>query len=188
MRTFVRALAPDITATWEIQKPDPHYSSVFTEGTVEKEAYVVEPRRVTLRMALDDANAHCPFPYSEPRWMKAMVDFAEFLKQAHLYANVPAIKIAVIDDGIDTALDDFTGKIQVGESFYRLSELTGRRGAYYVPSGPHGTLMAQLICKVCPVVKLYIAQLEVLPGQDGRRSFTVESASEVRNGEIPLPP
>ncbi len=118
--------------------------------------------------------------------MPPMVDFAEFLPRVHQTADLPAIKIAVIDDGIDTALDDFTGKIQVGESFYRLSELTGRRGAYYVPSGPHGTLMAQLICRVCPMVKLYIAQLEVLPGQDGARSFTIDSATEVSN-VVPSP-
>lgn len=109
-----------------------------------------------------------------------MKDFAEFLKAAKPDATVRPIKIAVIDDGINTALDIFTNRIQVGESFYRLGELSGRRGSYYVPSGPHGTLMAQLICEVCPVVKLYIAQLEVLPGQDGRRSFTAESATEVR--------
>lgn len=178
MRAFAKALSPGINVTWEIQKPDPHYSSVFTEGTVEKETYVIVP--VVLWRTLLTSRI---ISISEPRWMKAMVDFAEFLKRAHLNANVAPIKIAVIDDGIDTALDDFTGKIQVGESFYRLSELTGRRGAYYVPSGPHGTLMAQLICRVCPVVKLYIAQLEVLPGQDGRRSFTVESATEVRDIE-----
>lgn len=65
----------------------------------------------------------------------------------------------------------FTDRIQVGESFYALGEISGRPGSYYVPSGTHGTHMAQLICKVCPVVKLYMAQLKVLPGKYGRRSF-----------------
>lgn len=110
--------------------------------------------------------------------MKAMEDFAEFLKSAKPNPQVRPIKIAIIDDGIDTSLDDFTDKIQVGESFFQLSELFGRRGAYYVPTGKHGTLMAQSICSVCPAVKLYIAQLEVLPGQNGQRSFTAESATE----------
>lgn len=66
-----------------------------------------------------------------------------------------------------------------------LASSRGREGAYYVPSGSHGTLMAKLICKVCPMVKLYIAQLEVLRGLDGRPSFTVESATEVRMQPLP---
>jgi len=113
--------------------------------------------------------------------MKSMRKFADFLRKAKPEQPVEPVRIAVIDDGINTAL--FADKIQVGESFYQLSELSGARGAYYVPSGPHGTLMAQLICDVCPMVKLYIAQLEVLPGLDGRRSFTAESAAEVRGLE-----
>lgn len=45
----------------------------------------------------------------------------------------------------------------------------GRRGVYNLPSGSHGTLVAQCICDVCSVVKLYVARLEVLPEADGRR-------------------
>ena len=116
-----------------------------------------------------------------------MKHFAAFLREAKPDSTVEDIKIAVIDDGINTTLDIFTEKIKSGDSFYRLGELSGRRGAYYVPSGPHGTLMAQLICEVCPVVQLYIAQLEVLPGEHGRRSFTPESATEVRKeASVPL--
>jgi hypothetical protein len=92
---------------------------------------------------------------------------------------VPSIKIAVIDDGIDMALAGFTDKIDGGESFYNLGELSGRRGAYNVSFGPHGTLMAKAICSMCPKVKLYIVQLEVLPGTHGQRSFTAKSAAQV---------
>jgi hypothetical protein len=112
--------------------------------------------------------------------MKTMTKFAEFLKNAKPGPYVSPIKIAVIDDGIDTKLDIFTNRIQGGQSFHGQNELSGRWGAYYVPSGYHGTLMAQLICEVCPVVKLYIAQLEVIPGNDGQRAFTVSSATDVR--------
>lgn len=57
--------------------------------------------------------------------------------------------------------------------------LSSRWDPFYVPSGSHGTLMAELICMVCPVVKLYIAQLDVFKGRDGRRSINIESAAEV---------
>jgi subtilisin family serine protease len=112
--------------------------------------------------------------------MKSMTDFADLLKNAKRDKSAENVKIAIIDDGINMALSAFADNVKGGESFYRLSELSGRRGAYYAPTGPHGTMMAQLICEVCPVADLYIAQLELLPGQDGQRSFTAESATEVR--------
>ncbi|CAK7209195.1 hypothetical protein SEUCBS140593_000413 [Sporothrix eucalyptigena] len=143
---------PGITCTWESHKADSSYNSVFVERGGEKE--------------------------TESKWMRTMKDYAQFLKSVKPDNKVSPVKIAIIDDGIDTSLDDFTDKIQVGESFFQLSELFGRRGSYYVPTGKHGTLMAQSICSVCPMVKLYIAQLEVLPGQNGQRSFTAESATE----------
>ncbi|KAK4222100.1 hypothetical protein QBC38DRAFT_504306, partial [Podospora fimiseda] len=153
MTTFkdtLEKLAPGVAVTWKDHKPDSNYNAVFVDRNRENQ------------------------PVS--KWMKRLEDFAAFLRDAKP-EGVEPIKIAIIDDGIDTSLDDFTSKIQVGESFHSLSELSGRRGAYYVPSGPHGTLMAKAICSICPKVKLYIAQLEVLPGPHGQRSFTVESAT-----------
>ncbi|CAK7226324.1 hypothetical protein SCUCBS95973_006163 [Sporothrix curviconia] len=143
---------PGINCTWESHKADSSYNSVFVERGGEKE--------------------------TESKWMRTMKDYAHFLQSVKPDHKVNPVKIAIIDDGIDTSLGDFTDKIQVGESFFQLSELFGRRGSYYVPTGKHGTLMAQSICSICPMVKLYIAQLEVLPGQNGQRSFTAESATE----------
>ncbi|KAK3399636.1 peptidase S8/S53 domain-containing protein [Sordaria brevicollis] len=135
--------------------------------------------------------------FSESKWLKTMKTFATFLQSAQPSRPIPPVKIAIIDDGINTTLPIFSNRIQVGESFYRPG--TGRRhGAYYVPTGPHGTLMAQLICEICPVVKLYIAQLEYVPTADeqhthgrslGRgggagRSFTTESAIEAINWAV----
>ncbi|KAF2275928.1 uncharacterized protein EI97DRAFT_458926 [Westerdykella ornata] len=155
MKTFGEELKkqkPDVVFTWKRHTPSQNYDDVFAKQGTE---------RIT-----------------ESKWWKSVEEFGAFLEQAQPSHPVDPIKIAIIDDGINTALDIFSGRIQGGESFAPLSEFSGRAGAYYVPSGPHGTLMAQLICKVCPVVKLYIAQLEVLPGQNGRRSFTPESATE----------
>lgn len=114
--------------------------------------------------------------------MQTMMSYGQFLRGAsRAEPGVQPVKIAIIDDGINPTLSIFTDRIRMGESFHSVGEsLSGRRGAFYVPSGPHGTLMAQLICKICPTVKLYIAQLEVFRGQDGRRSFSAESAAEVR--------
>lgn len=112
--------------------------------------------------------------------MQTMTTFGDFLSEASAGLHgVRPVRIAIVDDGIDHTLDIFRGRIGKGESFQQVAEnIHGRWGAFYVPSGTHGTLMAKLICKICPNVELYIAQLEVLPG--GRRSFNAESAAEVR--------
>ncbi|KAJ4385943.1 hypothetical protein N0V85_007957 [Neurospora sp. IMI 360204] len=119
----------------------------------------------------------------EPKWMKTMKQFATFLRSVKPKTSIAPIKIAIIDDGIDSTLDVFSHRIQTGESFYKAG--SGRwQGAYYVPTGYHGTLMAQLICDICPVARLYIAQLEPVPRNDGRRGFTQQSAIEAINWAV----
>src|ERR1051325_1804947 len=105
-----------------------------------------------------------------------MKNFGEFLKNTKPAAE--PVRIAVIDDGINTKLPTFNKKIQSGDSFYdpALDSFHGQRGVYYVPSGHHGTLMAQLICEICPVVRLFVAQLQLVPGKEQQRSFTTRSA------------
>lgn len=118
--------------------------------------------------------------------MRTMKQFADFLRTTIDAQGVPAaplVKIAIIDDGIDSTLGVFSGRIQTGQSFYKPGSGRGN-GSYYVPTGPHGTLMAQLICEICPVVKLYIAQLEPAPRHDGRRGFTHHSAIEAINWAV----
>lgn len=164
-----------ITVTWNFHTPDPNHNSVFTERSIPR-AVLVQPQPGILPFR--------PLTYldvrSESDWMETVEAFAKFLKLARPDVSVDPVKIAVIDDGIEASLEEFNGKIHVGESFCRFGELSGRRGAYYVPLGPHYTLMAQLISRVCPAVKLYVAQLEVLPGERAQRSFTTESATEAR--------
>ncbi|KAF4467266.1 Peptidase S8 S53 subtilisin kexin sedolisin [Fusarium albosuccineum] len=123
---------------------------------------------------------------NETRWMQAMTNFSDFLQRAsESRKDVRPVKIAIIDDGIDHTLDIFQGRIKMGESFHQVAEkIYGRWGALYVPSGTHGTLMAKLICKICPKVDLYIAQLEVYRGHGGRRSFSAESAAEAINWAV----
>jgi len=123
--------------------------------------------------------------YRDNLWLVYMKNFAQFLKNAQPRAE--PVKIAIIDDGINTALGIFENRIHSGDSFYdpTLDSFHGRRGVYYVPSGRHGTLMAQLICDICPVVKLFIAQLQATPGKEQQRSFSTQSAVDVRKKPIP---
>ena len=67
------------------------------------------------------------------------------------------VRVAVIDDGIDGTLGTWghsivDGKLFVAHEFDRIEE-------YFVCHSGHGTLMAELIRRICPVAQLYIAKL-----------------------------
>ncbi|KAK3356686.1 hypothetical protein B0T25DRAFT_603209 [Lasiosphaeria hispida] len=59
------------------------------------------------------------------------------------------VKIAIIDDGVDASLDIFKGKIAGGKSFCPNPTSADLTNAYYAPEGKHGTMMANLICRIC---------------------------------------
>ncbi|UKZ52304.1 hypothetical protein TrVGV298_006079 [Trichoderma virens] len=81
--------------------------------------------------------------------------------------KIPPVKIAIIDDGIDTTLDIFDGKIEASVSFSPNSFLKSNhsklnyRYRYLPPSTlNHGSLVAWLVCLMCPKAKLYIYRLD----------------------------
>ena len=95
-----------------------------------------------------------------------------------LREKISPIKIAIIDDGVDASLEFLVGKIAGGKSFCPYASSSDLMNAYYVPSGQHGTMMADLICKICPSCRLYIARLDERPSRsDSTRQITPESAA-----------
>ncbi|KAI2629599.1 peptidase S8/S53 domain-containing protein [Hypoxylon sp. NC1633] len=69
-------------------------------------------------------------------------------------------KIAIIDNGIDATWPSIHGKIVKGRSFSPYPNSKEFMYAYYVPRGQHGTLVADIICRICPKPQLYIARME----------------------------
>jgi len=110
-------------------------------------------------------------------WLKHMDAFAEYLFR--IPDNVQdAIRVAVIDDGFDGFQEDYTDNVVSGVSFCRYSDTNSLMNAYYVPSGRHGTIMASLICRVCPLAKLYVARLDEYKISGGKRRITAQSAAD----------
>lgn len=97
----------------------------------------------------------------------------------HLPRLLEDIKVAVIDDGIDGFQADLIENIASGISYCKSSDAGNLLRAYYVPSGSHGTMMARLICRVCPKVKLYIARLDEHKAPNEKRLITAQSAEKV---------
>ncbi|TGO47460.1 hypothetical protein BOTNAR_0524g00070 [Botryotinia narcissicola] len=113
------------------------------------------------------------------KWVDCMKDFAKFIGSNEEGKKSP-IKIAVIDDGVDSSFDIFDRKITTGQSFCPHPNSTDLMNSYFIPSGQHGTRMAMLILQICPNAKLYIARLDEyrkLDG-DGKRQITTKSAAE----------
>ena len=89
------------------------------------------------------------------------------------------VKVALIDDGVDASHLHLKNNIQGGVTY-----CTSFRGnenvtsSYYASSSGHGTLMATLICNLCPSARLYVAKLDDQQVSEGS-AFTASSAAEV---------
>ncbi|KAL9115293.1 MAG: hypothetical protein Q9187_007331, partial [Circinaria calcarea] len=79
--------------------------------------------------------------------------------------------VALIDDGVDHTHPPLMGSILTGRT---LSYEGDRIRPWYVSERGHGTVMASMICRVCPMVKVYPIRLNTL-GQKGL--IDVESAA-----------
>ncbi|KAL8306097.1 hypothetical protein RB600_008803 [Gaeumannomyces tritici] len=93
------------------------------------------------------------------KWLNCMESFANFLKvyfRNNKLEETCEIKVAVLDDGVNIDHPDVRNNIVEGETFYNNN---GHWQGFYQSSHGHGTLMASIICQICPKVKLYVAKL-----------------------------
>jgi subtilisin family serine protease len=105
-----------------------------------------------------------------------MESFANFLRiyfRNHPLEKDREIKVAVIDDGVNLDHPDVRGNIVAGETFYNNN---GHWQGFYQSSQGHGTLMASIICQLCPKVKLYVAKLNEV-WVNSQSQITAESAA-----------
>ncbi|KAF4614364.1 hypothetical protein G7Y89_g15373 [Cudoniella acicularis] len=112
----------------------------------------------------------------EVEWISHVTEFSKFMSripQEHR-ENIPPIRIAIIDDGLDASLEILHEQTAVGKSFCSYASSSDPTKPWYAPSGKHGTLMADLICQLCPSRRLYVARLD----ESSSRQITTESAAE----------
>ncbi|PTB47926.1 hypothetical protein M431DRAFT_501633 [Trichoderma harzianum CBS 226.95] len=121
------------------------------------------------------------------KWLDSSDNFRKILHGIDDEATeVRPVKIAIIDNGVDAALSILNGKIANGASFFPNKNINTGNDMdhyypYYVASNTlnHGSLVATLVCKMCPKVKLYICRLDEKMSRMGEsRYLTMESATE----------
>ncbi|KAL6822091.1 hypothetical protein J3E69DRAFT_339920 [Trichoderma sp. SZMC 28015] len=115
------------------------------------------------------------------QWLEKSNEFRSVISNIRdISTGVRPIKIAIIDNGVDATLSVFDHKIETGASFFSfINNGNTLYYPYYMISGTlnHGSLVAMLVCKVCPKVKLYICRLGETDGPMGARYITTESAA-----------
>ncbi|KAK8085847.1 hypothetical protein PG997_007118 [Apiospora hydei] len=121
--------------------------------------------------------------YERHKWVEIMESFAEFLQMAERSAPAQItlkepIRIAVIDDGVNSFDPTIDSKVVGGRSFSYRDEEQTLVNPYYVSSEGHGTAMAGFIRKICPNVELYALRLDEYSVEHGKRYFTAASAEK----------
>jgi hypothetical protein len=115
------------------------------------------------------ATTHLQKPHVDPhRWMDSMERFANSFRQIHELRKeqqdpkLDPVKIALIDDGVDTAHSDLRGvnnRYLRGMSFDDGEAGPGRVSPYWNSASGHGTLMARLIRRICPSAIIYVIKV-----------------------------
>lgn len=122
------------------------------------------------------------------KWLESIDIFAGELKTlmdkiGKAYHKGDEVTIALIDDGIDLCEKAFRDKIIHGKSlgyYWDETQQDQRAKQWYVSETGHGTVMAHMILRVCPMAKIYPIKLDI--GKDpatGAARIKPESAAAV---------
>lgn len=120
------------------------------------------------------------------KWLTCMDEFADFIQNVDSPQLLEPITIALIDDGVDINEQSLHAKIIGGRSFCQRDKFQNLSKPYYVTSGGHGTVMASLICRVCPKTQLYVVKLDEYTVDGLKRQITAKSAAKVPS--LPVSP
>lgn len=86
------------------------------------------------------------------------------------------VVVALIDDGVMALNEYLTGRVLEGETFeYHDGEI----GPYYNSGKGHGTEMAKLVLRVCPMAKIYPIRLKTCVSEEGESKIELKSAALV---------
>ncbi|KAM0263347.1 hypothetical protein ACHAQJ_001203 [Trichoderma viride] len=113
--------------------------------------------------------------FQNHRWLKCMDSFARFIRNIQLddgSMKLKPIKIAIIDDGIDTTTQQLHRYIDGGQCFYSDEESP----SFFISAKGHGTMMARLITRIFPQARILSLKLDEHTQSDGTSQFSVSSA------------
>ena len=114
----------------------------------------------------------------EPFWHTTIDRFLEMNQNMGTAERVEKpVTIALIDDGVDKFEIDQPNQILEGKSFDFHDE---RVNPPYLSANGHGTTMAQMILRVCPMAKIYPIRLKTFNDPNGNFTIHADYAARVR--------
>ncbi|PYI33496.1 hypothetical protein BP00DRAFT_117362 [Aspergillus indologenus CBS 114.80] len=119
------------------------------------------------------------------RWLTCMDNFADFIQNIRPPTGWKEdVRVALIDDGVDIEEKTLRGKIIGGRSFCPRDYAQNLQRSFYVSGSGHGTVMASLICRVCPTAKLFVVKLAEHVSENSTRQITAKSAAKAVRAAI----
>ncbi|KAJ5087242.1 hypothetical protein N7456_010858 [Penicillium angulare] len=112
------------------------------------------------------ASAANSSPASIHKWLESIDGFAAELKVLmgrikDTHHKGDEIRVALIDDGVDLCERAFREKVMHGKSLGYYWDKDQRERPWYVSDTGHGTVMAHMIIRVCPMAKIYPIKLDI---------------------------
>ncbi|OHE93567.1 hypothetical protein CORC01_11164 [Colletotrichum orchidophilum] len=112
------------------------------------------------------------------KWLKCMDSFSGFIRNVRLSdsqtKSLKPIRIAIIDDGIDTTERKLHGRVSGGQCFCSQDESP----SFCVSADGHGTTMAHQISRVFPFAEIISLKLDEHAQSNGTSQFSVRSAAD----------
>jgi hypothetical protein len=113
-----------------------------------------------------------------PFWNHTVNGFLEWRKNMGTPERVEKdVVIALIDDGVDRLDTAFTNQVLDGKSFDFHDEKL--RPPFSSARG-HGTVMASMILRICPMAKVYPIRLKMYETPNGNNTIDANYAAQVR--------
>lgn len=133
---------------------------------------------------------------SNHSWLECMDAFAKEMSAIWKYLHVnqrsstpkepiQPITVALIDDGVELLDPAFQNRNYSGMTLSfdiadkNMPKTSQRMNPYHHSADGHGTVMASLIYRVCPMVKLYIIRIETRRDAKGKNRIVPHSAAAV---------
>ncbi|KAI0858065.1 hypothetical protein F4860DRAFT_487559 [Xylaria cubensis] len=145
-----------VAGTWEERKVTPkdapHLSTSAHVKGVNSHQWLDSTTRFASAMA--------------PFWKNSVEAFLESKQNQRTSEQIEdAIVVALIDDGVDMLDKAFSQQVLEGKSF----DFHGREvRPYFSSARGHGTVMASMILRVCPMAKIYPIRLRTFDEPDGK--------------------
>lgn len=124
------------------------------------------------------------------RWLDCMDKSADMIQNVWAWAIdqkmlqqsdlQDPVEVALIDDGVDFHHPRLRGKNLNGRTFDYGRKRESEIRHHWFSTGGHGTVMASMISRVCPMARMYVIRLETHIDHKGKKArIGARSAAEV---------